>query len=211
MKRSKLRKPTISSLKKKLDKHPLLISKGFKPRKGMVIKCDNCDKEVYKHPNSIKNYGKGGRYCSIMCHIVFMKNKAFRLNCVICNKIFFCQPCQVKYRHRKTCSIKCRSKFQVLEANKRREAGVYTQHQMDRQARYCKAMIDARNEAFKRDNWTCQECGVRGAYLEADHIKPFAYFPELRFEIGNLRTLCRPCHDKTKISAKAMRAIYLNV
>ena len=51
-------------------------------------------------------------------------------------------------------------------------------------------------------------CLVRGNYLEADHIKPWAYFPDLRFELDNGRTLCRPCHDTTKISAKAMREKY---
>ena len=55
-----------------------------------------------------------------------------------------------------------------------------------------------RKAVFKRDNYTCQECGVRGGIeLNPDHIKPFAYFPELRFNINNGRTLCRECHQKT--------------
>lgn len=32
------------------------------------------------------------------------------------------------------------------------------------------------------------------AELEVDHIKPVARNPELEFTLGNLRTLCRPCH-----------------
>lgn len=54
-----------------------------------------------------------------------------------------------------------------------------------------------RNAVFLRDNWTCVFCGQRGVRLEADHIKPFALFPELRFAIDNGRTLCKPCHQKT--------------
>lgn len=54
-----------------------------------------------------------------------------------------------------------------------------------------------RREVFTRDDYTCQLCKVRGVYLHADHIKPFAYFPELRFAIENGRTLCVPCHKAT--------------
>lgn len=50
---------------------------------------------------------------------------------------------------------------------------------------------------FKRDDHTCVECGSRGVNLHADHIKPFAFYPELRFDITNGRTLCVPCHKKT--------------
>lgn len=53
-----------------------------------------------------------------------------------------------------------------------------------------------RNEVFKRDNWTCQECKRRGGELHPDHIKPFAEFPELRFDVDNGRTLCKECHQK---------------
>ena len=54
-----------------------------------------------------------------------------------------------------------------------------------------------RTSVFQRDNYTCQGCGKRGGYLHADHIKPFAYYPDLRLELSNGRTLCVPCHKKT--------------
>jgi 5-methylcytosine-specific restriction endonuclease McrA len=50
---------------------------------------------------------------------------------------------------------------------------------------------------FHRDHYTCQHCGQVGGELNADHILPFAYYPELRLELSNGRTLCLPCHEKT--------------
>ncbi len=54
-----------------------------------------------------------------------------------------------------------------------------------------------RESVFKRDDWTCQFCKTRGGELHADHIKPFALFKELRYDLSNGRTLCAPCHRKT--------------
>ena len=59
-----------------------------------------------------------------------------------------------------------------------------------------------RDKVFFRDNFTCQDCGRRGGdgkkiILNADHIKPFSLFPELRFELENGKTLCKECHQKT--------------
>ncbi len=53
-----------------------------------------------------------------------------------------------------------------------------------------------RTAVFTRDNFTCIWCGFKG-YIQADHIKPFAHYPELHFAIDNGRTLCVPCHKKT--------------
>jgi 5-methylcytosine-specific restriction endonuclease McrA len=54
-----------------------------------------------------------------------------------------------------------------------------------------------RFDVYSRDHFTCQHCGDnRGGNLVAHHIKPFAEFPELRFEVSNGITLCNECHDK---------------
>lgn len=54
-----------------------------------------------------------------------------------------------------------------------------------------------RRHVMQRDNYTCQACGQVGGKLVVDHELPFAYYPDLRFEILNGRVLCEPCHKKT--------------
>lgn len=48
---------------------------------------------------------------------------------------------------------------------------------------------------FKRDNFTCQHCGVNQE-LHAHHVKPFAAYPDLRLDVNNGLTLCIDCHGK---------------
>ena len=66
-----------------------------------------------------------------------------------------------------------------------------------------KSYRDWRKAVFERDNFECIWCGST-ENLNADHIKPFAYFPELRFAIDNGRTLCKKCHRKTDTWGKGV-------
>ncbi len=108
----------------------------------------------------------------------------------------------------------CEAPFQVRQYRKEtahfcsricsyqwRDEGKRTDDKKVRQSAKYKAW---RTLVFERDNYICVECGDhnyegRGEslILHADHIKPFALFPELRFEVSNGRTLCVPCHKKT--------------
>lgn len=59
-----------------------------------------------------------------------------------------------------------------------------------------------RNSVFRRDKYTCVLCSARSSkgnsvILNADHIKPFCDFPELRLCLDNGRTLCLNCHKST--------------
>ena len=56
-----------------------------------------------------------------------------------------------------------------------------------------------RKAVYERDNYTCQVCGVKSGkgksvYLESHHLKSFAEYPELRFEVSNGITYCEDCH-----------------
>jgi len=56
---------------------------------------------------------------------------------------------------------------------------------------------DWRRKVFERDKYICQRCKKTGGYITAHHIKSFAHYPELRFEVDNGMTLCEDCHKLT--------------
>lgn len=47
---------------------------------------------------------------------------------------------------------------------------------------------------IQRDDYTCQLCNLKGTDLNAHHIYPWANYPELRFDLNNVITLCKRCH-----------------
>ncbi len=66
-----------------------------------------------------------------------------------------------------------------------------------------------RKSIFERDDYTCQDCKVRGGELHAHHIKSFRNFPELRIEMSNGITLCVECHKKTNnFSGRVLYEVY---
>lgn len=53
---------------------------------------------------------------------------------------------------------------------------------------------ELRRKIFQRDNFTCLICKKMGGNLECHHLKEWAKYPELRFNINNCITLCENCH-----------------
>lgn len=185
----------------------LLQTKGVKPRRGVVRACAYCSKEIYIVPSRAKSTKTN--YCSkehLMRSLRENGRRPLFVPCRICATLIRTCPSTQKHRPRVTCSRFCQNTLIRLRALDRRKN--YTKHQIDRLARYSPEATEWRKQVFARDNYTCTACQTRGSYLEADHIKPWAYFPELRFELSNGRTLCRACHNKTKVGAKKMRQMY---
>lgn len=133
--------------------------------------------------------------------------------------LLICEQCFALYTNKyclrntsRFCDTHCRAKWIYLnyretynqtgklagERNPNWKGGITPEHLAIRTSTEYKLW---RKAIFQRDNWTCQECGKHGGWLEAHHIKPFAQFPELRLAINNGITLCKPCH-KTQTYAK---------
>ena len=72
---------------------------------------------------------------------------------------------------------------------------------LDRDPRYTFEYKEWRRNVFKRDNYTCKECGAKSSkgkytYLTAHHIKEFGKHPKLRHDVNNGITLCLQCHSQ---------------
>lgn len=94
------------------------------------------------------------------------------------------------------------------ELHPRWKGGITPEH---KRIRHSEEYILWRKSVFTRDDYTCIWCGAKNGngktiVLNADHIKPFSLFPELRFAIDNGRTLCKSCHQTTETYGR--RKIY---
>lgn len=195
-------------LAKKIRSCSLTCSKKNLPIRGKILSCANCKRSFYRRMSLITRKGHANvrtsnRYCSRYCFAQSLKTNT-PSNCVVCGKEFYCSKSQQKLRGRKTCSRQCQIEwvrpFISGENSVFWRGGISSEN---RKIRYSARMQKWRKAVFERDNYTCQECGARShpgkpVILNADHIKPFAFFPELRFDLNNGRTLCLPCHRKTE-------------
>lgn len=176
--------------------------------------CNKCGKEYFKGYNESKKAWGSRLYCSQNCAnsvnalkngrpfkkgmISPRKGKKFpelsgknnklytsvEKTCLQCGAIFI-----VRHYRKHTanfCSKMC--------ANKHHDFGITPIHTRIRKSREYAIW---RTAVFMRDDYTCQMCGQKGGTLNADHIKPFSKYPELRLAIDNGRTLCIECHKQT--------------
>jgi len=178
----------------------------------MKKNCLKCSKEFLKKGTCSKKEWATSKFCSHSCSNSFnaIGNK-YRLGKSAWNKgkkfpersgdnnprnsrvSMLCKECMEVFEvqnHRKETAKFCSVGCTVRHQDQGKTAGNY-------RIRRSKAYSVWRTIVFERDNYTCQMCGVRGGHLNADHIKPFAYYPELRLEVSNGRTLCLSCHKET--------------
>ncbi len=158
----------------------------------MKKKCIVCKNDFYKKSNkSIRIWLNVVKYCSKKCHYKDMEGKLGYWK----NKN---RKQTTKEKIASTLKEKeIKPKVQFIgkaNMNPNWKGGKGNErHRLMGQKEY----ILWRTTVFIRDDYTCQECKQKGVSLQADHIKPWALFPELRYAINNGRTLCVDCHRQT--------------
>jgi hypothetical protein len=156
--------------------------------------CKKCGIKISKPINeSSFNWKTRHLYCSKKCKYESMKGKIHSLE------------------HKNKISSKLKGRKQTVEhrkkvaESKRGEKSHFWKGgiaEINNSIRHSVEYKLWREAVFERDNWTCIWCKVRGGKLNADHIKPFALYPELRFAIDNGRTLWEKCHKTTDTYGK---------
>ena len=138
-------------------------------------------------------------------------HKPIPLPCAYCGKMVMRHPCRLKKNKNTYCSTECRGKStigtkQSKETCEKRSAALsgensstwkggvsrgYKRGYKSEQSKHW------RTEVFNRDGYVCQNCSnAKNNYLTAHHIKSFANYPELRYEVSNGITLCEECHSE---------------
>jgi hypothetical protein len=180
-----------SSVAKLGKPSPLKGVKTGKPSwnktEGVHINCKNCNAHMRIEPNQVGRK----KFCSKTCMRAGMEYKG----------LF--KPGHADLVPPESRGHSAETKAKMREVN-RKNARYGPEHPLwqggarEQRKREMKGYPyrDWRTAVFTRDNWTCQCCGVRGVYVEADHIKPWCAFPDLRYAVDNGRTVCRPCHIK---------------
>lgn len=174
----------------------------------IIIQCIECYKE-FETREYLVNVKKR-KFCTQSC---YYKNKIGRkigrrtvfsyIKCHICGKIFERSNRWIKEKN--FCSKKCTGRHNKVLMSGSNNWNWKGGKPKDKRSANTEEYQAWRKSVFERDNYTCQreDCdSKRGIYLHCHHIKSWAKFPELRYEVSNGLTLCVDCHLKKGLHRK---------
>jgi hypothetical protein len=194
-----------------------LVLYNIKKYGKIKILCKNCKKEFLIKKSRLKKV----KYCSNLCkykaYSINRKGKLFYNSKGIHNGMFGRKGTLNHLFGKKRLDVSLRMK---KEKNWRWKGGITPLSDQIYSLNEYKVW---RTEIFKRDNYTCTECGETNCYLEAHHIKRFSQLIQeflqlysqfspiedketlLRlaityepfWNISNGKTLCKKCHKLT--------------
>jgi 5-methylcytosine-specific restriction endonuclease McrA len=178
--------------------------------------CAVCGEEYLVHPSSKERRKTCSKSCLYKLRSQRMKtpknplykNAKLHGKCIVCGKEFTYYNCLVKKgATRKCCSKKCSNKHQSVKYS-----GANSFSWLGGDIRYYGPNWNVSQErARKRDNYTCQICGVHESdlrrFLDVHHKKPFRLCSDFyeANKLENLISLCAECHKQAE---RESRRIY---
>ena len=153
-----------------------------KYKKNIKKECLLC-KKIFKTYVGCTKIGSG-KYCSNKCKNKSLKGKPTWNKGIKIDRIKYPSMGHFQKHSLESC-LKMRG-----EHRKDWKGGVSKKNNEIRRCAFYMRWVSA---IYKRDKYTCQICGKKNLNLRANHIKRFADFPDLRFEINNGILICREC------------------
>lgn len=162
-------------------------------RAGTYVVCPVCEKPSYRSASRLNTYNN---YCSKSCWYSVMQPNAKQIQALHDNRLKRNYKDPVARKNMSTALKKAwaegRLKARRGEDNNFWKGGIATLQNTLRQTPEYKQW---RKSVYERDNYTCQHCGTNKD-LHAHHIKTFSQYPDLRYDLDNGITVCRPCHGE---------------
>ena len=152
---------------------------------------------------------RGGKTLCLICADKAVQGRGRGLTCKVCgepshyrtpfcyeHRTSRCIRCGASWRRRKPqqkyCSQSCAAQERVGEKANHWKGGITSQW---KQYRHSSKVRVWRLAVLARDANTCQHCGATNN-LHGHHVKGWNEAPDLRYDVSNGLTLCKPCHGK---------------
>lgn len=172
-------------------------------KKQVTLKCVICNKDF----SVIDSRKETAKYCSKEClgkangqRSRVQYTNRIEVSCENCGKTIKKKPSTIK--HWNFCSISCMGEYYAMSGSfSGTNSGTWKGGDIEY---YGPNWREQRRKARKRDNYTCQDCGITeqeyGKELSVHHIIPFRHFEgnwKQANRLSNLISLCEyPCHRK---------------
>jgi endogenous inhibitor of DNA gyrase (YacG/DUF329 family) len=176
---------------------------------GVQLKCEYCDSEY----TAVRAESDGSRFCSNECKSDWLSENRtgedhhlysrIECECEICGEEVLRKPSQYEAMDNVFCSQECHREYQSIH-----QVGEnHHNYNGGRVEEYGPRWEKIAEERRKVDDYECQICGLsqeeHSEALSVHHIRPRESFiddgefdHEAANRMGNLITLCKPCHRK---------------
>jgi hypothetical protein len=143
-----------------------------RPKRGGMVRCDRCGKEIYRLPYRLK---KSKHYfCSQECSGIASKGRPSP------KKGMKYSPLSAEHKRKISKALRGKKYHRIKPpwnkgkiclqlSGKNNPAWKGGKTMLSLRIRHSFQYRQWRSDVFMRDDFTCQECGVKGVYLEADH------------------------------------------